>query len=649
MQRFFFILILFLSVYNVNAEEINSMPVEGVCVKSPSGLLSVGIYLEGGRVFYDLSYSGKRVMEKSSLGFVSDVADFTNGLSFSGGSVGRKHIKYEMSRTKTSKVDKQSTEAMFTFADASKHEMTVQFVVEDNDVAFRYLIPEQNHHETKIVRVESEASSFKFPVQTTTFLCPQITPLTGWKRSKPSYEEEYTPDEPMSVKSKFGVGYTFPCLFKVDNECWVLVSETGVTSDYCGSRLSDYNTASGYSIAFPQQMENNGIGSISPAFGLPGSTPWRTISVGGLKDIVETTIPFDVVEPLYKPSMDYQPGRYTWSWLIWQDNSVNYDDQIKFIDLASKMGYEYCLVDGLWDKQIGRKKVEQLASYAKTKNVRILLWYNSNGMQNDAPQGPRDIMNNPIRRKKEMAWMKSLGVAGIKVDFFGGDKQETMRLYEEILSDANDYGIQVIFHGCTLPRGWERMYPNYVSSEAALASENVFFTEHHARREGFEMTMHPFSRNAVGSFDWGGVIMNKFMSKDNKSRHKRYTTDIFELATAITNQTSVNCVEVTPQCMDGLADWEMDFLRNLPTTWEEVRFLDGYPTRYVILARRHADKWYVAGINGTDEPLKVNLNLDWLAGKQASFYLNNQCKEIKVKKQMKCEIPAMGGIILVEK
>ena len=86
------------------------------------------------------------------------------------------------------------------------------------------------------------------------------------------------------------------------------------------------------------------------------------------------------------------------------------------------------------------------------------------------------------------------------------------------------------------------MYPNYVASEACLASENINFSEYHAKQEGFELTMHPFARNVIGSFDWGGIIMNRQISRDNKSRHRRYTTDIFEMATGIVLQTSVNCV-----------------------------------------------------------------------------------------------------------
>ena len=271
-------------------------------------------------------------------------------------------------------------------------------------------------------------------------------------------------------------------------------------------------------------------------------------------------------------------------------------------------------------------------------------------------------MSNTIARKREMAWLNSIGVAGIKVDFFGGDKQATMKLYEDILSDANDYGLQVIFHGCTLPRGWERMYPNYVASEAALASENVFFSEHHANREGFEMTMHPFCRNAVGSFDWGGVIMNHYLSKDNKSRHARKTTDIFELATAITNQTSVNCVAVTPNVIDEVPAAEQELLRQLPTTWSDTRFVAGYPTRYAVIARQDSKSghWYVGGLNGTDKAMTLTLQLPMLAGKRVKVYCDAPrkalepvgsvvCdKQVKTDGSLKVTLQPMGGLVVVE-
>ena len=640
-------------------------------VTSPNGKLVMNVKCEGGKASYTVDLNGKQMLTASALGLVANYGDFSQGLTMGTLKGAPKHLTYVMDHTKKSHVEKDVYEATIGFLNAKKDSMTLHLHVSDNDVAYKYEMIRPEKDNPKSVIIYKEVSGFNFPEKTTTFLCPQITPMTGWERTKPSYEEEYTPNAQMNVKSQFGVGYTFPCLFKVGEDGWVLVSETGVSSAYPGSRLSDYEPGKGYSVAFPQKGENNGVGSEFAGIPLPGETPWRTITVGAsLAPIVETTIPYDVVEPLYEASQNYKPSRYTWSWLIWQDNSVNYDDQVKMIDVAAAQGYEAILVDAWWDKQIGRKRIEELSKYAKSKKVSLMLWYNSNGFENDAPQTPRQIMNNSIARKKEMAWMKKIGVVGIKVDFFGGDKQETMKLYEDILSDANDYGLEVIFHGCTMPRGWERMYPNYVSSEAALASENVYFTDYHAKKEAFEMTMHPFSRNAVGSFDWGGVMMNKYFSKDNKSRHQRYTSDIFEMATAITNQSSVNCVCLYPNNLQDVPQWELDWLKAVPTAWDDVKFIAGYPTRYAVVARKasaantgtaaaSAGRWFVGGLNATDKPLALTLNLPMFAGKTVT-YLTDQPKKkgekfftsvkktLKVGKDGKAKVVIQpnGGIII---
>lgn len=630
---------------------------------SPDGRLVVTISDDGGKASYKAAFDGYEVLKPSNLGLQSNYADFTQGLKITKATESKINKSYDMTRIKASHIEYKANQIKLELVNSNNQPLQIIFNVSNNNIAYRYTLPRPKEDNPKVAVVNYEKSSFKFPSTTTTFLTPQITPMTGWERTKPSYEEDYKDDQPINQKSQFGVGYTFPCLFKIPTEkenIWVLVSETGVTSEYCGSRLSDWDANNGYTITYPQQGEANGWGSNTAAIPLPGNTPWRTITIGNnLKPIVETTIPYDVVDPLYEAKYEYKPGRYTWSWLIWQDTSINYEDQIKFIDLSAKMGYEYVLVDNWWDTQIGYDKIEKLSEYAQSKGVHLMLWYSSNGVENDAPQGPRNIMSNSIARKKEMKWMQKIGIKGIKVDFFGGDKQHTMQLYEDILSDANEYGLQVIFHGCTLPRGWERMYPNYVASEACLASENVFFSDYHAKQEGFEMTMHPFARNAVASFDWGGVIMNRYMSPDNKSRHQRFTSDIFEMATAITNQTSINCVEVTPNGIETLKDFELDWLRQIPTTWDETRFIDGYPTKYAVIARRTGEKWYVGGINGTDKPITLTLNLSMLAGKKVKLYFDKKkakkalwpepaMKEINISKNgmTKITIQPMGGIII---
>ena len=650
-------------IFAANAKELK--------VTSPDGRLVVTLNDNRGIPVYSATYDGNEAIKPSRLGLITNVGDFSSGLTFKKSSECKVNDSYSIRNIKARNVEYRANELNATYADNKDREITFTFRVSDNNIAFRYSMPQWG--ETASIIVKSEATSFSLPDGTTSFLCPQSSPMVGWMRTKPSYEEEYKPDAPLTDKSAYGEGYTYPCLFKVapqagmHNAIWVLISETGVDGKYVGSHLSDYHIAKPstewqggfYKIAFPMAGEANGHGTTDAALALPGSTPWRTITIANnLKPIVETTIATDVVEQKYDASIEYRPGRYTWSWLIWQDNSINYNDQVKFIDLASAMGYEYVLVDNWWDKQIGRDKIVELSKYAQSKGVSLMLWYNSNGAWSDAPQTPKQCMNTTLARRKEMAWLKSIGVKGIKVDFFAGDKQHTMQLYEDILTDANDFGIQVIFHGCTLPRGWERMYPNYVASEAVLASENTFFNEHHAINEGFELTMHPFCRNAVASMDWGGTIMNRYMSPDNKSRHRRYTSDIFEMAASIVIQTSVQCIAMQPNNLSDLPQMELDFLREVPTSWDETRYIDGYPGKYIVIARRSGDKWYIVGLNATKEPLKLNIDIPMFAGSTPSYYYDKPSKKslwpestlgkIKVdtKGKAKVTIQPNGGIII---
>lgn len=627
---------------------------QDVVVKGPDGKLEVAITCpEGGEASYAVSYNGKQMLEPSSLGLETNVGNFAEGLKLDGHAVRKIDTDYAQSRIKASRIHYRANELACSFTNAQGQKMEVTFRVGNNDVAFRYTLPRQG--ERGSVAVNSEKTGFRFPLTTTTFLTPQSDAMIGWKRTKPSYEEEYKVDAPMDTPSQYGHGYTFPCLFKVSDAGWVLVSETGVDSRYCGSRLSDY-TDGAYHIAFPMPEENNGNGTVAPAFALPGSTPWRTITVGEtLQPIVETTVPWDVVEPRYPSQHDYKFGRGTWSWILWQDGSINYDDQVQYVDLAAAMGYEYVLVDNWWDNNIGRERMQQFIKYAHSKGVDVFLWYSSSGYWNDIEQGPINKMDNSIIRKQEMRWLQSQGVKGIKVDFFGGDKQETMRLYEEILSDADDHGLMVIFHGCTLPRGWERMYPNYVGSEAVLASENLVFNQHFCDAEAFNATLHPFIRNAVGSMEFGGVFLNKRLNRGNDGGTTRRTTDVFQLATAVLFQNPIQNFALAPNNLTDAPQICLDFMKHVPTVWDETRFIDGYPGRYAVLARRHGNTWYVAAINATPEPLKLKLSLPMLAGQEVSCYsddkaLQPQLKQQKIKADgsLQLTVQPQGGVVLVK-
>ena len=624
-------------------------------ITSPDGKLVVTVADMDGRPSYSVSYDNVLFLKPSPLGMIANIGDFSSGMSLEKNvSTNKIDETYELASIKKSKVHYVANEAVFSFTQQGKTIYDVIFRISNNDVAFKYKMYPQG--ETLSCVVKQEVTGFAFPDGTTTFLCPQSKPMGGFARTSPSYETSYTADD-VAGKNGWGEGYTFPCLFRNGDNGWILVSETGVNGGYCASRLLGQEGGT-YTIGFPQEGEANGNGTVSPGIALPGETPWRTITVGKtLAPIVETTVPFDVVKPLYQAKGEYTYGRGSWSWIIGMDGSTNYKEQLRYIDFSAAMGYQSVLVDALWDKQIGRDKIEELAKYGKDKGVALYLWYNSNGYWNDAPQTPRGIMDNAIARRKEMKWMQSIGIRGIKVDFFGGDKQMTMQLYEDILSDANEYGLLVIFHGCTLPRGWERMYPNFASSEAVLASENLHFSQGSCDNEAFNATLHPFIRNTVGSMDFGGSALNKYYNADNAPRgSRRVTSDVYALATAVLFQSPVQHFALAPNNLTDAPSWAIDFMKEVPTTWDEVRFIDGYPGKYVILARRHGDKWYIAGVNAQKETLKLKVNLPMFSnGEKVRLFsddkaLQGSVKQIGIgkKQELQLSIPCNGGVLITK-
>ena len=575
---------------------------------SPKGDIVVVVDVQNGKPTYEVSLGGVQFLKPSPLGLLTNLGDFTEGLTLAGCDSKTQHDEYWLKTTKQSHISYDATEAVCRFEKDGKRVLDIQFHITDRDVAYRYkLYPKKiRGGETLVAVVNGEASGFVMPDGTTTFLCPQSGPMNGFARTSPSYETSYTLDDQMG-KNGWGNGFTFPCLFKTPAG-WLLLSEAGTDGGYVGCRLLNVG-GSNYKIGFPQEGEMNGFGTTSAAVSLPCETPWRTITLGTtLAPIVETTVTNDVVRPKYQASKEYVYGKGSWSWIIGMDPSCNFDEQKRYIDFSAAMGWRSVLVDALWDVQIGYEKMAELARYGRERGVGLFLWYNSNGSWNDAPQSPKGKMDKSAARRKEMAWMKDNGILGIKVDFFGGDKQPMMQLYEDILTDANEFGLQVIFHGCTLPRGWERMYPNYVASEAVLASENLHFGQGACDAEAFNACIHPFIRNTVGSMDFGGSTLNKHYNKDNQHGTTRKTSDVFALATAVLFQSSVQHFAMAPNNLEDAPAWAVDFMKQVPTNWDETRFIDGYPGKYCIMARRAGTKWFVVGITSDGTPLQKKID-----------------------------------------
>lgn len=647
---------------------------------SPDGKLKVTVNCNDGKPTYNVAYNGTTCIEASPLGLEANTGNYTQALTLSKTS-GTKAVTadYTLYNIKHQDNHYEANMETYYFAKDNKEVMAATFMVSNNNVAFRYeLLPQGD---TKCCVINSEATGFTLPEGTTTFMCPQMGEMTGFARTAPSYETHYTADEPMG-RNGWGHGYTFPCLFKFpttntqspSSNIWILISETGSAGNYPGCKLENVNGGQ-YKVSFPSMKENNGYGTNNAMLALPSATPWRTITISEtLKPIVETTITWDVlsVEQQQMPTDQKKAisdirlarkakyGRGAWSWIIANDESCNFDTQKQYIDFAAAMGWESLLVDAMWDTQIGRDRIAQLAQYGKEKGVYLYLWYNSNGTWNDAPQGPKNCMDTPSARKREMEWMQRIGIRGIKVDFFGGDKQCTMELYRDILMDAADHDIMVIFHGCTLPRGWEMMFANYVASEAVRASENLHFGQNECDREAMDATFLPFIRNTVGSMDFGGSTLNWYYNPKNSNEMwggHRITSDVFALATAILFQSPVQHFAMAPNNLTDAPSWAVDFMKKVPTLWQDTRFIDGYPGKYIVLARKSQDgKWYITAINGEQKPLKLTIPLDvFNVGDMVSIYSDNvklqgSVKQLKVskKRMLNAIIPVNSGLVICQ-
>lgn len=652
------------------------LPVSAVNAQtSPDGKLQVNVTCADGKPVYTVTYNGKPCMKTSPLGLNTNIGDFTKDLSLSYCSaVEPVKTDYTLYNIKRKNNHYEANQQIYTFSQNGKEVLKAIFQVSNSNIAFRYEIL-NSKKDAKCAVVNDEATGFFMNDGTTTFFCPQMGEMTGFARTAPSYETHYTADETMG-KNGWGQGYTFPCLFKApgnnDRPVWILVSETGV-NNYPGCKIVN-NGAGNYKISFPSQKENNGYGSTGAQISLPDKTPWRTLTVSdNLKDIVETTVTWNVLSTEQNNDARINKmrevhkagyGRGAWSWIIADDASCNFDTQKEYIDFAAAMGWESLLIDAQWDRQIGRDRIAELAKYGKEKEVYLYLWYNSNGNWNDAPQTPRNCLDKANARQAEMEWLEKTGIRGIKVDFFGGDKQCTMQLYYDILFDAMKHGIKVIFHGCTLPRGWEYIFPNYVASEAVRASENLRFSQGECDREAMDATFLPFLRNAVGNMDFGGSTLNWYYNKYNqpgKGGGHRITSDVFALATAVLFQSPVQHFSMAPGNLTDAPAWALDFMKQVPTTWEDIRFIDGYPGKYVVLARKSQQgKWYLTAVNGTKETLKLKLPVDMFAvGQTVNVYSDKATKEVtpvgsvkKVKigkkQTMEAVIPVNGAFLVTE-
>ncbi len=460
-----------------------------------------------------------------------------------------------------------------------------------------------------IGEVLKEQTVFRFPSKARLWMAPAAK-ITKYS---PAYEEYYRNGIPPTAESPYGLGWSFPVLFEVPGG-WGLVTESGYFPQAYGSRLASVPRDGGYRVELPSPEEGNGYGRARPQVRFPWTTPWRVVIVGDRPGaIVESTLVTDVAPPCRLKQTDWiRPGRVAWSW--WSDpkSPLDAEKQKRFIDLAAEMGWEYVLVDANWTR-MERGNLFEVLEYAKQKGIGGWLWYNSGGPHNVVTEKPCGMMFFRSVRRFEMDWLKKIGVCGVKVDFFQSDKQEIFRLYQEILEDAARARLMVNFHGCTLPRGWERAYPNLMSMEAVRGEECYIYDSEYPDRAPVQNTILPFTRNAVGPMDYTPCGFTD-------RTYRRKTTWAHELALTVLFESGLLHFCDAPRGYHQLPEFARAFLQEVPVVWDEVRVLDGEPGRFVILARRAGSKWYVAGVNGTSQPQRWQVNLSsLLSGRKATM------------------------------
>lgn len=586
-----------------------AVPTLAQALNSPDGQLQVDVSVnDQQQLVYTVQRAGQPVLGASRLGLVLAQGDFANGLKLVATSPVQARREQYALIGKKSRVNVRANEQRFTVANTAGQRMTVTLRAANDGLALRYTVDGAGRKQFK-----DELTSFAFPADARAWLQPMSVAKTGWKRTNPSYEEHYLTDIPVGTAAPSHAGWVFPALFRAGTN-WVALTEAGMDGHFHASRLASDSTGGTYRIGLPEASEVNTNGHLLAEVNGPLTTPWRVLAIGPLKTVMESTLGTDLAAPAVRfDKAKLQPGPASWSWAILKDDGTVFEVQKRFIDHAADMHWPYTLVDADWDRKIGDAKMKELVDYAKTKGVGLLAWYNSSGAWNDTEYSPKSALLTKEARAKEFARMKAIGVKGMKVDFFGGDGASMQAYYVDLLKETAAAGLLLNFHGATLPRGWSRTYPNLMTAEAVKGFEFATFTQEDQDKVVRHAAMLPFTRNLFDPMDFTPVVFHEIPNI------KRATRNGFELAESVLFLSGIQHYAETPEGMATVPAYVKTFLRELPRAWDEVRFLDGEPGKYVVLARRSGRQWFVAGLNADDTPREVKLDLAWLGAREGQL------------------------------
>lgn len=570
-------------------------------VFSPDSSNTINFLLKNDSLFYNVVSNKDTVILNSPLGLVLSDRSFDDSLRcVSVSSINKIETNYELMHGKCSKVSVEANEISAVLENSTKNKITIIARASKDGVAFRYAITE---NDTVTKTFLSENTTFKMDTTNGKAWLQNFGLTTDWG---PAYEDYYN-TQPIGQSAKDSSGFSFPMLFKSKNH-WILITETNLNESYCGTRIAQ-NCANGlYKVRYPAAGDGQKTGLVNPVSKMPWMSPWRVIITSDtIANVVQSTMVTDLADPQMAGNFDWvKPGRSSWSWWGEHDSPKDFKRLKAYIDFAKSLGWEYSLIDANWDLMVNGGDIKALCDYAKSQGVGLLFWYNSGGPHNNVTERPRDIMCDATKRKEEFKKIAAWGVKGIKVDFFQSDKQNIIQLYTDILKDAAAAQIMVNFHGCTLPRGWNRTYPNLVSMEAVYGAEQYGWSKTFPPKAAQHNVNLVFTRNIVGPMDYTPTTFSDYKGSEH------ITSNTHELALPIVFESGITHWADREYEYRKMDKSILNIMSKIPAKWDQTMLINGEPDKQAILARRSGNDWFVAGINGETMVKDLTIKLPFI-------------------------------------
>ena len=555
-----------------------------------------------GRLTLSVRSGTTTVLGSSALGVRTSTTDLSTGLTFATRTDAPVTGTYATlsGRRRQHSTDANRTTLSFT---KGSTRLDIVFQVEADGLGYRYVV-----HKTGSIAVTGEASEFAVPRSARAFLLP--------------YDNGRNDYEAIPVHTTVGAAtateYGYPSLFDVGGT-WLLLTESDVNGGYGASRVTLDAATRHFKLTLPDARET-GTGTVT--------TPWRTMVTGSLGTVVASDLVTDLATPSKVTDTSWiRPGRSEWSW--WSNGASSRDlaDQEKAVDFAARMGWEYVTVDAGWDPSW----VPTLVKYATPKHVGIFIWTNHTAL---ATATDRDSL---------LAQWHSWGVVGLKIDFIESDGQAMMQWYDAVLAATAKNKLMVEFHGCTIPRGTERTWPQVLSMEAVDGAEHIHNKPGKVPFPADYYTTLPFARNLAGSMDYTPVTFTAL----------RTNSDAAELAQSIVFESGIQNYADSTASYDAHPLAER-LLKQVPAAWDDTVLLSGDPDTNVVLARRDGSNWYVGAIfagpgHTVTTPLSFLGTGSWLADvyRDGSSGLVMGTRHVTHTSTLSVTVPTNGGFSVV--